>query len=71
MSAEAFPEFSPPKMDGRDDSSRSLLPWLIAAAVIVAIIGVALLTSHRRTVASGAVLGIDPYAANLKFTVSR
>ena len=67
MSPETVPSFTSPKTNERE-SSRSLLPWLIAGAVIAAVVGIALLTSHRKTAASGTVLALDPYAANLKFT---
>lgn len=64
------PEFLGKSITGRE--SRSYLPWIIAGAVVVLVIGTLIaLTGHRTPPVSpgGAGLAaVDPYAANLPIT---
>jgi prepilin-type processing-associated H-X9-DG protein len=66
MSLDAqAPDFSPRKPE---PSSTSYLPWLIAGGVVLAVLALVLLTSHKKAVPPGTLLPLDPNASALVFS---
>ncbi len=59
------PEFAPSKSEA---GTSSYLPWAIAGVAVLAVLGAILLTSHRTTAPSNALLPLDPSAQSLVFS---